>query len=184
MQVEEIYPLLLGVSHLFQSCRHFSLRASVYYCHVGSQSLCCSAGVHCRVSSANHEHLLAEVHRCVRLRVGSVHEVHSCEIFVRRHYVDGVLSRYVHEVRQSCSASHEESLESLFLELLYGDGLSDDAVCGELHSELPEVFYLHVHNVVGQSELRNSVFQHSTDFVQRFKHVHLVAPFCHVACEA
>ena len=92
--------------------------------------------------------MLADVERCVGIGIGSIHEVYTSEVFVRRHDVDGIFALDAHEVRQTCARTYEDALIAFFLELCDGDGLADDAVCMELNAHLLEVLNLDVNDVV------------------------------------
>ena len=103
--------------------------------------------------------------RGVRIRIRGVHEVDARQVFVARHDVDTVLARNTHEVRQSCAGTYEDAFEALVLQFLYADGFAHETVFFELHADFLQVLNLHVHNLVGQTELRNAVFQYAADFM-------------------
>ena len=119
----------------------------------------------------------------VRIRVGGVHKVDARQVFVARHDVDAVLARNAHEVRQSCAGTYEDAFEALVFQFLYADGFAYETVLFELHTDFFQILNLHVHNLVGQAELRNTVFQYAADFMQGFEHRHVIPVFGHVAGE-
>ena len=151
--------------HLFESGRHFCLRTAIYQGYVCSESFCSTATVHSCISAAYNNHLLTQVDRGVAMRIGCIHQVYTGKIFVRRHDVQGIFSRNVHEVRESGSRTYEESLESLFFQVFYGNGLAYDAVCNELYAHLLKIFNLYIHDSVRQTEFRNTIFQYTANLV-------------------
>ena len=123
------------------------------------------------------------VERSVGLRVGGIHEVHTRQIFVRRHDVQIVLARNIHEVGQTCATCHEDALKSFILKLLCADGFTNDYVSLEVHTHLLQVVDFNVDNLVGQTEFGNTVLQHTANLVQGFEHVHFIAQLRHIASE-
>ena len=53
-----------------------------------------------------------------------------------------------------------------------------------MYPHLGQVLDLHVHNLVGQAELGNAVFQHAANLMQRLEYIDVVAFLHHVAGEA
>ena len=128
--------------------------------------------------------MLADVERCVGIGIGGVHEVHACEVFVRRHDVDGVLALDAHEVRKTCTRAYEDALIAFFLKLCDGDGLADYAVSMELNAHLLEVLNLDVNDVVRQTEFGDAILEHATNLVESLKDMHFISELCHLASEA
>ena len=127
--------------------------------------------------------MLTHVHRCVGIGVGSIHQVDAGEIFVRRHDVDGVLSRDAHEVGKTSTRTHKDTLEPIILQLLNGDGLAHDAVGNEVYAHLLQILYLYINNTVGETELRDTIFQYTTNLMQCLEDMHLIAQLSHIAGE-
>ena len=184
MQAQEIDAFLLGMLHLLQTCRHLCLRTTVNQRDISTQTLGCSAGIHCGISTTYNQHFLADIHRGVCLGVSCIHQIDSGEIFVTRHDVDGILSRYAHKIRQASTRSHVYPLESFLFQFLNSDGFSNNTVSRKLHAHTLQVVYFHIHNLIGQPEFRYAVFQHTTDFVQRFKHMNIITFFSHISSKA
>ena len=82
MQCEEMDTLFLRMLHLFQPCRHLGFRTSVDKGYISPQPLGRTAGIHCRVASADDKYLPAYYDRRVGLRIGSIHEVDTCQILI------------------------------------------------------------------------------------------------------
>ena len=53
-----------------------------------------------------------------------------------------------------------------------------------MDAHLREVLYLHVDNLVGQTELRDAVFQHTANLVQGLEDIDIIAFLHHIACKA
>ena len=49
-----------------------------------------------------------------------------------------------------------------------------------MNTHLGEVLDLHVNNLVGQTELGDTIFQHTTDLMEGLKHIHVVTFLHHV----
>ena len=184
MQGEELDTFFLGVLHLFEAGRHLGFRTAIDNHHpFRTQAFGRAAGVHGRVATAHYHDILGQMDRGVRIRIRGVHEVDARQVLVARHDVDTVLARNTHEVRQSCAGTYEDAFEALVLQFLHADGFAHETVFFELHADFLQVLNLHVHNLVGQTELRNAVFQYAADFMQGFEHRHVIPVFGHVAGE-
>ncbi len=181
---EEVDTLFLSMLNLFEACWHFGFRTTINQCDLSTKTLGCAARVHGSVSTTNNDNLFAKVHRSVGERIGSIHEVYTSEVFVRRHDVDGIFARDIHEVWQACARTNEDALEAFSLELVDSNGFAHDAVGSEVNTHLLEVFNLYVDNLVRQTELRNTIFQYATNFVESLEDMNIVALLCHVASEA
>ena len=184
VQGQEFHAFLLGMFHFLQSGRHFRFRTTVNnHRFLRSQTAGRTHRIHGRISTSNHSYPLTEGHRSVGIFTGRIHQVHTGQIFVGRHDVDGVLARDIHEIRQSGTRSHKDSLEAFVFQLFYTEGLPNDAVLHKSHAHLRQVLDFHVHNFVGQTELRNTVFQYPTNLVQGLEYSHIVSHLGHVARE-
>ena len=65
----------------------------------------------------------------------------------------------------------------MFFEFLHADRFADDRIGMELHTKFAKSVYLDVHDVVRQTEFRNTVFEYSSDFVERLEDVNLISVF-------
>ena len=128
--------------------------------------------------------MFANVDRRIGERIGCIHKVHTCQIFVRRHDVQSILALNTHEVRQSGTRTNEYSLEAFCLKLVGGDCLADDTVGGEYYAHLLQILYLYVNDAVWQTELWNTIFQHTANLVQCLEYMYLVALLHHVTGKA
>ena len=183
MERQEVDTFLLGVLHLLQTSRHLLLRAAINECYLSAQTLSSTARVHSGVTTTYYEHVLTQVDRCVGSRISRIHQVDTSEVFVRRHDVDSVLTRNTHEVRQTGTRAYEDALEALCLQLFYADGLTYDDVSLEVNTHLGKVLDFHIYNLVRQTELRNTIFQHTTNLMESLKYVDIVALLHHITCK-
>ncbi|OQC04159.1 MAG: hypothetical protein BWX77_00246 [Bacteroidetes bacterium ADurb.Bin090] len=92
-----------------------------------------------------------------------------------------VLAGNIHKIGQTGSASYKNAAIALFFEFVYGDSPAYDTVGHELHAHLAQVFDLDIYHGIGQTKFGNTVFEHPSNFVQRFEHHHFVTVFGHVA---
>ena len=184
MQRQEVDTFLLGVLHLLQTCRHLNLRTTINECYLSTQTLGCTTRVHSGVTTTHNEYALSWVQRGISSRISSIHQVHTGQILVRRHDIDAVLTRDIHEVRQTSARANEDTLEALSLQLFNADGLAHDDVSLEMNTHLGEVLDLHIHNLIRQTELGDTILQHTTDLVQCFKYINIITLLHHIASEA
>ena len=181
VQGQELHTFFLGMFHLFQTGRHFRFRTAINnHRFLRTQTAGRTHRIHGRVSTSNHGYPLAEGHRGIRIFTGRIHQVHTGQVFIGRHNVDGVLARNVHEIRQPGTRSHKNSLEALVLQFFHAEGLPNDAVLHKGHTHLRQVLDFHIHNLVGQTELRNTIFQHTANFVQGLEHGHIISHLGHI----
>ena len=167
--------------HLFHAGRHFFFATTVNdHSTFSSQTTGCTYRVHRRVTSADHCHFLTLQHGRIAFGIGSIHQIDTCKVFVGRHDADQVFARYVHEIRQTGTAGSKEAFETLFVQVFITNRLTDDTVRDELHAHLTKSFYLYVHNLVRQTEFRNTVFQYAANLMPRFDHRHIITAFRHI----
>src|SRR5579872_1487684 len=94
-----------------------------------------------------------------------------------------MLSPDVHKLRQSRARADVNRVVAFFFQqFIDGHGPAHNHVRLKLHAHLAHVVDLLPHNLFGKAELRNPVDQHATNFVQRFKHPHLVAFLDQIPC--
>ncbi len=170
--------------HLFHSGREFCLTSPVHDMYVGSETECCSCSVHRHISSAHNSDFLS---RCDRSIVGIIvgfHQITSCQILVRREHLIGILSRDSHEHRKSGSRSDEYGLKPFILhELVDRRGFADHNVCLELYAEFFHLLDLFRNNpLLRETELRNSVYEHTAKLMQCLEYCHIVSHLCKIAC--
>ena len=170
--------------HLLKACRHLRFRPSVDQSDVSTESFCRTTRVHCSVTTTNDEHLLTYYNRCIRIRIGCIHEVNTCKILVTWQDIDGVFARNTHEIRQSCTRTNEDSFESLCLQLVDRDGFTNDGIGLEVYTKPTKVIYFNINNLVREAEFRDTILQNATYLMQCFEDIHLISTLHHVSCEA
>ena len=184
MEREETHAFFFGVMNFLQTGRHLVLASAIDDSGFSAQTSCRTHGVHSCVAAAYHHHVLAFHHRRVVPGLGCAHQVDAREVLVAGHDADEVLARDVHEPRQACARCHEDARKSLLLQVLYGQCLAHDSVGHERHAQFPQTVNLHVHNLVGQTELGDAVFEHAAYLVKRLEDSHFVAVFRHISRES
>ena len=185
MQGEELDTLLFGMFDFLHTRRHLLLATAIDdHCALCTETFGGTNGIHSRVAASDNRYVLAVQQRCVCRRVGSVHEIDAGQVFVARENAVEVLARDIHESGQTGSRADEDTLEALLLQFGNRDGLADDCVGVELHAEGTQAVDFLVHDCVRQTELRDTVFEHTAYLVERFKHVYLVAVFGGIAGES
>ena len=69
----------------------------------------------------------------------------------------------------------------MLFEFFDRDGLADDRICMELHAQRTQTLYLYIDYMVRQTELGNTVFEHTAYLMQRLKNVYLIPVFGGIA---
>ena len=128
--------------------------------------------------------MLTQIDGRVGRRIGSIHQVDASQIFVRRHDVDSIFARYVHEVGQTGAATDEDTLKSLSFKFFDRDCFTNDDIRLEVYAHLGEIVYFHVDYLVGQSEFGYAILQHTAYLVQCLEDIHVVSHFHHIAGKA
>ena len=184
VQGEELDSFLLGVLHLFESCRHLFLATTVSDKHaLSTKAFCRTTAVHSGIAATHNHHVLCLLDGRSIFWVACIHQVDARQVLVAGHDSVRVFARYIHEVWQTSTRTHEDSLEVLSLKVCNCDGLTHDTILHELHANLLQVLYLDIHNSVWQTEFWYAVLQYATNLVQSLKDCHVIAGFCHIACE-
>ena len=184
MQGHELDSLLLGVMYLFDTCRHLVLRTAVDDHRVlGTKTFSGAHRIHGGVTTSDDSYVLTVQDRCIGVRIGGIHQVDTGQVLVARHHTVQVLTRDVHETRQTSSRTDEDALEALLFQLFDREGLTDDSIGVELYTEGTQTVDLDVHDAVRQTELGDTILEHTTYLMQRFEHMHLVAVFGRIAGE-
>ena len=69
------------------------------------------------------------------------------------------------------------------MQILIADGLADNAILHELYTHLTQALDLHIDNAIRQTELRDTIFQYTTNLMQRLINGHLIPLLRHITCE-
>ena len=181
MQSKEFHTFFFCMFYLFQTSRHFGFRTAIdNHCFFCSQTACSTYRVHRSITATNNRHTLTECDRSIRIFAGSIHQVYTSQILVRRHDIDRVFTRNIHKVRQTCSRSYENTLVTFLLQIFYTDGLTHNTVFYKLYTHLRKIVNFYIYNLVRQTEFRNTIFQYTTNFVQCFEYSHIVSQLSHI----
>ena len=93
VQGEELDTFFLGVLHLFEAGRHLGFRTAIDNHHpFRTQAFGRAAGVHGGVATTDHDDLLADIERRLRVGLVGVHDVDAEEELVGGEDMDGVLA--------------------------------------------------------------------------------------------
>lgn len=181
VEIHEVDALLLCLLDLVAACRHLVEGAAIDHRHVGAEALGRAAGVHGGVATTDHDDLLADIERRLRVGLVGVHDVDAEEELVGGEDMDGVLAGNVHKLRLACARGDVDALEALLAELVDGDGLAHEAVGVELHAQGAEHVELMVHDLVRQTILRDAVVEHAAEEMEGLEDVGLKALLGHLA---
>ena len=149
MEREELDTFLFRVVYFLHTCRHLFFGTTVDdHRTLGTQTFRGTDSIHGGVTTTDDGYVLTIEKRCVSSRIGSVHEVDTRQVFIAGEHTVEVLTRDIHETRQTGSRTHEDTFEALLLQFFDRDGLADDGVCMELHAKGAETVNLNIYNAV------------------------------------
>ena len=170
--------------HFLGTGGKLGLAAAVYDVDLlGAQALGSAHSVHSNVAAAYHHNAFARVYRRVVVRVVSAHQVIARQELIGRIDAVEVLAGDAHETRQTGARADEDGVEALLVhQRVDGDGASGHHVGLYLHAKTLHGLHLGGHHaLLGQSELRNAVYQHTANLVQRLENLHLIPGASQVA---
>ena len=162
--------------HFFLTCRKFLLGAAVNYGGFCSEPQGCAGCVHCHVSASHNHEFVSCVNRSVIIVAICLHQIVAGEEFVCGEDSVELLARNVHKSRKTSSGTNEHGLEALLVQkAVHSDGTSCNHVGFELHSQSLHLFDFSCHHLaLRKTELRNTVFQHSSRTVQGLENGHVI----------
>ena len=167
--------------HLFYTCRHLLFATAIDdHRALSTKTLSSTYSIHSGVTTTDDSYVLAIEQRRISSWIGSVHKVNTGQILVGGHHTVEVLTGYVHKARQTGSRTHKNTLEALLLEFFNRDSLTNDRIGMKLYAQRTQAIDLDIYDAVRQTELRNTVFEHTTYLVQRFKDMYLIAELSHI----
>ena len=109
-----------------------------------------------------------------------LHQVDACEEFIGGIGPHQALARYTHKIGQSGAAANKDRLKAHFKELVYRKNFSNDQVSINGNAAVPQSLNFLLYNLLRQAKLRDSIHQHTTGCMQRFKNCHTIALGCQV----
>ena len=172
------------MADFFLTCGHFFLAAAVHDIYLlRAKALRGTRCVHRHIACANDSSLLANVYRCrVVWEFVSLHQVYTRQKFVGGIYAVEVFAVDLHKVRQTGTGTNINSAEAFLLHQLFdGEGAADNSVNYNFYAQLFQCGDFMLYDFLGQTELRNTVHQHTACSMQRFVHGYIIAHFCQIA---
>ena len=112
----------------------------------------------------------------------SLHEVYTGKKLVSGVNAEEILAGDVQELRQACARADEHCLIAVCKQLVNGLTLADDGVVYDLNAHGLEVLDLGCNDLLGQTELRNTVDQNAAGLVECLKNGNVVAHLAQIAC--
>ena len=101
--------------NLLHTGRKLCFTSSVYNMNLCSETESCSCSIHCNVSAAYYNNLLACCDRGIVVITESLHQVASCKVLVSGEYAVSVLTRDTHEFRKTCTGTDKYSGEAFVI---------------------------------------------------------------------
>ena len=157
--------------HFLNTSRHFFLRTAVNHCYPRAQTQGGTCGVHGNIAASYHRHMFTHVNGSVRIGRISRHQVTAGQKLVGRYHSVQIFTRNPHKFGKSGSGAYKYGIEAFPVhKLIYCDRSSHHYVSFYSYAEfLNLVNFVGYHFVLGQPEFGNSVYQHTSGFVKRFK---------------
>src|ERR1035437_2051049 len=122
------------------------------------------------VSALQIEHRLV-----ISWKLVGLHQVDASQEFIRGVDAVEMLTRNVHELRESGAGADVDCVVTFFSdEFIDGHGSTYDHISLELDSHLAHVVELLVDDLFGQAEFGNAIDEHTAEFMERFKNTNLV----------
>lgn len=86
------------------------------------------------------------------------------------------------ELGQTCAGADEHCLEAVLKQLVNGLGLADDGVGDDVNAHCLEVLDLGSNDLLGETELRDTVNENAAGLVEGLKNGDIVAELAQIAC--
>ena len=175
VQQVELNALFLCVLDFLGTSRHLISASPVNYMDLSAHSFSASCCVHGNVSAAYNRNLLVLFDWSVVLVQVALHQVDSGQILVGGVYAYQVLAFDVHELRKAGTGTDEYSIVSLIEQVLDIQGSAHYHVVVESDALLPQGVDFVCHDILWQTEFRNSVYQHAALFVETLENGYFVS---------
>ena len=167
----------------FLTGRQFGHTAAVYNVHLlGTQALGAAGCVHGDVAAAHNGNGTALHDGGAAAGLVCFHQVHAGQVLVSRVNALQALAGDAHKAGQTGAGSDIDCLKAIVVhQLVNGQHLADDHVALNINTQLFQAFHFVLHNILGQTELRNAVHQNAACNVQGFVYGNLIAQLGQVA---
>ena len=146
-----------------------------------AQTLGNTGCVHCDVACTDDADVVEVLDGRIVIIAVSLHEVYAGEKLVCGVNAEQILAGDVQELGQTCAGADEHCLEAVLEQLVNGLGLADDGVVYDLDAHGLEVVDLGRNDLLGQTELRNTVDQNAAGLVESLEDGDIVAHLAKVA---
>ena len=169
--------------YLFYSGRELCLASSVHDMYVRAETQRRPGSIHSDISSAHDCDFLSCSDRGIVRIVKCLHQIASRQVFICGKYFIRILPRDAHKHRKACSRTDKHSFKSfIFHELVNGRGFSDHNVCLKFNAKLFYFLDLFCDNLLfRETELRDPVYKHPAELMERLKYSHIVSHLRQVA---
>jgi len=185
MQRHELDALFLGMAHFLNTCGHLVLATAIDDGGMFSaETFGCADSIHSGITTSDDDDILAIEQRRVGILAGRIHEVDACQVLVAGENAVEVLAGYVHETRQTGTGADEDGLVAFGLKIIHAEGLTDNRILAELNAHGFEAIYLAIDDGVGQTELRNTIFEYAAYLVESLEDGDAVAVLGHITGES
>ena len=138
--------------------------------------------VHCDIACADDADIVEVLYRRIVIIAVSLHEVYTGKKLVSGVNAEEILAGNVQELRQTCARADEHGLIAVCKQLVNGLTLANDCVVYDLNAHGLEVLDLGSNDLLGQTELGDTVNQNAAGLVECLKNGNVVAHLAQIAC--
>ena len=175
VESHELHTLLTCMLHLLDARGHLRLTAAVDHngtlrTHAASRA----DRIHSRVTTADYCRYAPMRHRSVMSGTSGTHEVDTRQVLIARHHPYKIFSGNTHETWQSGTGGDKKSAETHTEQIIVADSLAYNAIAHKHYTGSLKRTDFIVDHSIRQTELRNTVFQHTADLVKSLENGHII----------
>ena len=169
--------------NLLDTRGQLDLRTAIDDRCLSTQTLCRTHRVHCHVTATDNHRTTTCIDRCVVLSVVGVHQVRARQELIGRNHTIQILALDAHKARQTRTRADKHRIIALLIEQrIDRNGATRDGIGLEHNAQTTQRVDLTCHDtLLGQTELGNTINQHTAHLVQSLENTHFVAQFGQVA---
>ena len=169
--------------YLLTTSGKFSLRTAVDNSSLCTQTLCRTHSIHRNVTTTNNNYTLTDINRCIILIIVRTHQVSTGQKLVCRNNAVQVLALDTHKTWKTSSRADKDSRETLLVQQrIDGNSTTYDNIRLKLYAQTTHIVNLTSNNLLlRQTELWNTIHQHSAQLVQSLEYRNLITHLRQVA---
>ena len=169
--------------YLLLTGRKLRLRATIYDGRLCSQTLCSTHCIHRYITTTDNNHSLADIDWSVILLIVGTHKVGTSQKLICRYNAIEVLTLDAHKAWQTSTRTDKHSIEALGIhQRINCNGTTYNNISLELNTQLTQSINLSSNDLLlWQTELWDTIYQHSTQLMQSLEYCHLITHLRQIA---